>query len=138
MFAGNPLCVRVLDPAGAGPGAALHVMTGTPAQNMPRMGRLGRGGGRPPNPLRGEQLAARVRRWRALREAVRGGWDAEAVAAALLNAPDGFTLWQAPRGRGPKTGLTHAFAADIVVEADSMRPLSRDERLAPVKVNAHA
>lgn len=61
------------------------------------------------------------------------------MAAALLNAPDGFTLWQAPRGRGPKTGLTHAFAADIVVEADSMRPLSRDERLAaPVKVNAYA
>jgi len=33
-----------------------------------------------------------VRRSRALREALRGGWDAEAVAAALLNAPDGFTL----------------------------------------------
>ena len=41
----NPLCVRVLDPAGAGPGAALHVVTGTQAQNMQRMGRRGRGGG---------------------------------------------------------------------------------------------
>jgi len=40
--------------------------------------------------------------------------------------------------QGPKPGLTHAFAADIVVEADSMRPLLRDERLAPVKVNAYA
>ncbi|HYR12764.1 MAG TPA: hypothetical protein VEQ67_00890 [Mycobacterium sp.] len=35
----NPLCVRVVDPATAGAGTALHVVTGTQAQNMQRMGR---------------------------------------------------------------------------------------------------
>jgi hypothetical protein len=34
-----PLCVRVVDPATAGAGTALHVVTGTQAQNMQRMGR---------------------------------------------------------------------------------------------------
>jgi hypothetical protein len=56
------------------------------------MGRRGRGGGRPPIPVRGEQLAARVRRSLALREAVRDGWDADAVAEALLGSQDP-TLW---------------------------------------------
>jgi hypothetical protein len=36
---GSPLCVRVVDPATAGAGTALHVVTGTQAQNMQRMGR---------------------------------------------------------------------------------------------------
>jgi hypothetical protein len=85
--------VRVVDPATAAPGTAFHVVTGTQAQNMQRMVRRGRGGGRPPIPLRGEQLAARVRRVRALRAAVRHGWDAEAVAAALLDAQEHLTLW---------------------------------------------
>ncbi len=85
----NPLCVRVVDPATAGAGTASHVVTGTQAQNMQRMGRRGRGRGRPPIPMRGEQLAARVRRSRALRN----GWDAEAVTAALLDAQEHLTLW---------------------------------------------
>jgi hypothetical protein len=57
----NPLCVRVIDPVTAPAGALLHVVTGSQAQNMQRMGRLGRGGGRPAIPVRGEPLAARVR-----------------------------------------------------------------------------
>jgi hypothetical protein len=89
----NPLCVRVVDPAQAVAGAAVHVVTGTQAQNMQRMGRRGRGGGRAAIPVRGEQLAARVRRSRALRAAVRGGWDGEAVAAAFLDVQGRLTLW---------------------------------------------
>jgi hypothetical protein len=46
----NPLCVRVVDPATAGAGTALHVVTGTQAQNMQRMGRRGRGGGQTTDP----------------------------------------------------------------------------------------
>jgi hypothetical protein len=88
-----PLCVKVLDPATTGIGMPLHVVTGTQAQNMRRMGRRGRGGGRSPIPVRGQQLAARVRRSRALHAAVRDGWDGEAVAAALLDADDRLTLW---------------------------------------------
>lgn len=89
----NTVCVKVVDPVSAAPGTVLHVVTGTQAQNMRRMGRLGRGGGRPAIPSRGEQLAARVRRARALREAVRDGWDGDAVAAALLGTPQELTLW---------------------------------------------
>jgi hypothetical protein len=48
----------VVDPLGAGPGAVLHVVIGTQVQDMRRMGRLGRGGGRPAIPSRGEQSGA--------------------------------------------------------------------------------
>jgi len=41
---------RVVDPATAGAGTALHVVTGTQAQNMQRMGRRGRGGGQTTDP----------------------------------------------------------------------------------------
>ena len=89
----NPLCVKVVDPASSPAGTRLHVVAGSQAQNMARMGRLGRGGGRARVPARGENLAARVRRSRALRAAVRHGWDAEAVASALLDAQGRLTLW---------------------------------------------
>jgi hypothetical protein len=89
----NPLCVKVVEPATARLGTALHVVSGTQAQNMQRMGWRGRGGGRRAIPSRGEQLAARVRRSRALRAAVRDGWDGAAVAAALLDGADAPTLW---------------------------------------------
>jgi hypothetical protein len=88
----HPLCVRVIDPATAPAGALLHVVTGSQAQNMQRMGRRGRGGVRRAIPGRGEPLAARVRRSVALRAAVRDGWDGEAVAAALLGSQDPM-LW---------------------------------------------
>jgi hypothetical protein len=88
----NPLCVKVVDPASAPVCARLHVVAGSQSQNMARMGRLGRGGGRALVPARGQQLAARVRRSRALRAAVRHGWDGEAVAAALLGGEQP-TLW---------------------------------------------
>jgi hypothetical protein len=73
----NALGVRVTDPAGAPAGVLLHVVTGSQAQNMQRMGRR-------TIPGRGELLAVRVCRSVVLRAAVRDGWDGAAVAAALL------------------------------------------------------
>ncbi|MGY4783898.1 hypothetical protein ACVH9Z_28815 [Rhodococcus opacus] len=60
-------------------------MLGTQAQNLAGMGAKGRGGGRGQTwHWYGPDRAARAARSRALREAVRGGWDADAVRAALL------------------------------------------------------
>lgn len=81
----NPPCVRVSTPANSG---LLHVVGGTQRDNMLRMARARRGGGR---------VAVRrgdngIKAWRAravaLRDAVRNGWDSEAVAAALLGSPE--------------------------------------------------
>lgn len=69
------------------------MVAGSQAQNMERMGRRGRGGGRAAIPVRGQGLAERVRGSRALREAVKDGWDEAAVAVALLGAQDRLTLW---------------------------------------------
>jgi hypothetical protein len=75
----NPVCVKV-----SGPGALCeHVVAGTQFDNMRRMARARRGGGRPT--IRGLGREARRARSVALREAVQGGvWDADAVANALL------------------------------------------------------
>ena len=75
----NPVCVKV-----SGPGALCeHVVAGTQFDNMRRMARARRGGGRPT--IRGLGREARRARSVALREAVQGGvWDAAAVANALL------------------------------------------------------
>jgi hypothetical protein len=60
-----------------------HVVAGTQFDNMRRMARARRGGGRPT--IRGLGREARRARSVALREAVLGGvWDADAVADALL------------------------------------------------------
>ena len=76
----NPICARV------GP---RHIVGGDQRHNMARMVRMGRGGsGRA---IRGDRRDVRRQRSVALREAVRHGWDAAAVEAALLgNQP---TLW---------------------------------------------
>ena len=75
----NPVCVKV-----SGPGALCEpVVAGTQFDNMRRMARVRRGGGRPT--IRGLGREARRARSVALREAVQGGvWDADAVANALL------------------------------------------------------
>ena len=75
----NPVCVKV-----SGPEALCeHVVAGTQFDNMRRMARARRGGGRPT--IRGLGREARRARSVALREAVQGGvWDADAVANALL------------------------------------------------------
>jgi hypothetical protein len=77
----NPVCVKV-----SGPGSLCeHVVAGTQFDNMRRMARARRGGGRPT--IRGLGREARRSRSVALREAVQGGvWDADAVANALLGA----------------------------------------------------
>ncbi|CPR56917.1 Uncharacterised protein [Mycobacteroides abscessus subsp. abscessus] len=74
----NPICVKISPPESV----RQHVVSGTQSENMLRMGRGRRGGGRPS--IRGLGREARRERSVALRDAVRDGWDAEAVREALL------------------------------------------------------
>jgi hypothetical protein len=83
----NPLCVRV-----SAPGAQFqHVVAGTQRDNMIRMARMRRGGGRR-GLWRREGLDRRRARSVALREAVRDGWDPIRVYEALLGDTQP-TLW---------------------------------------------
>lgn len=82
----NPVCVKVTDATDP----HQHVVSGSQGDNMERMARMRRGGGR--YALRRlDSRAIRRERSVALREAVRHGWDAAAVQAALLG--DQPTLW---------------------------------------------
>ncbi|MCZ4618442.1 hypothetical protein [Rhodococcus qingshengii] len=77
----NPICVRATTSVAGRP----HVVAGTQAQNLAGMGAKGRGGGRGQSwHWYGPDRAARAARSRALRDALRNGWDADAVQAALL------------------------------------------------------
>ena len=80
----NPVCVKV-----AADGDVEHVVAGSQGDNMERMARMRRGGGRY-LVRRGDSRGVRRERSVALREAVRHGWDA-AVETALLG--DQPTLW---------------------------------------------
>lgn len=81
----NPICVRAETDPTTG-----HVWPSTQAANLARMGQRGRGGGawwqHRWSPTDRASLAARSR---AQRDAVRDGWDAERLRAALdsLNQP---------------------------------------------------
>ncbi|MGW6728742.1 hypothetical protein ACWF9G_22820 [Nocardia sp. NPDC055029] len=87
----NPACVRAATVGGHRP----HVVLGTQQENIAAMTGKGRGhGGRPVWAHDGLTRAERVARSLALREAVRGGWDADAVHAALL--PPRPSLFSAP------------------------------------------
>lgn len=77
----NPICTRVSD---------RHVLAGTQSDNMLRMVRMRRGAQRRLLHC-GDMRAHRRARSVALREAVRSGWDADAVEAALIG--DDPTLW---------------------------------------------
>lgn len=81
----NPVCVKV-----AADGEIEHVVAGSQGDNMERMSKMRRGGGRY-LVRRGDSRNARRARSVALREAVQHGWDAAAVEAALLG--DQPTLW---------------------------------------------
>jgi hypothetical protein len=81
----NPVCVKI-----AAVGQLEHVVSGSQGDNMERMARMRRGGGRHPV-RRCDSRGMRRERSVALRDAVRGGWDAAAVHAALLG--DQPTLW---------------------------------------------
>lgn len=85
----NPVCVRVSQPGETG---LLHVLAGSQRDNMVMMARAGRGGGRPAVRRGRAGIAERQARAVALREAVRNGWDTEAVSAALLGRC-GPMLW---------------------------------------------
>lgn len=77
----NPICVRAVDHSGRRP----HVVLGTQRENLATMGMRGRSyGGRPVWHHDGLTRAQRVARSQALRAAVRGGWNADAVQSALM------------------------------------------------------
>jgi hypothetical protein len=80
-------------------GVPAHVVGGDQRQNMVRMARMRRGGGRRPIVARGAGVAARVERSRAIREAVKHGWDAEQLPRRC---------W---RRRSPRCGEHQALAA---------------------------
>ena len=82
----NPVCVKVADATAP----RRHVVSGSQGDNMERMARMGRGGGRHAV-RRFDRRGLRRERSVALRDAVRNGWDAAAVQAALLG--DQPTLW---------------------------------------------
>lgn len=88
-----PLCVRSVTAADIDAGVRPHIILGTQNDNMRRMGFMGRGGGRRAIVTHGAGVTARVERSRALRDAVRDGWDDDAVQAALLGQPDQYRLW---------------------------------------------
>ena len=85
----NTVCVRVSRPGETG---LLHVVGGSQRDNMEMMGRARRGGGRPAVRRGIVGLAQRRARAVALRDAVRDGWDADAVAQALLTLREP-SLW---------------------------------------------
>ena len=88
-----PLCVRSVAKEDIVAGIRGHIVLGTQRENMQRMALMDRGGGRRAIIARGAGVAARVDRARALREAIRDGWDAEAVQAALLGDSEQCRLW---------------------------------------------
>jgi hypothetical protein len=82
----NPVCVKI----GAETDTKRRVVSGSQGDNMERMARMRRGGGRYAV-RRFDSRGVRRERSVALRDAVRNGWDAAAVQAALLG--DEPTLW---------------------------------------------
>ena len=82
----NPVCVKIA----ADTDPQQHVVSGSQGDNMERMARMRRGGGRHAA-RRFDSRGVRRERSVALRDAVRHGWDAAAVQAALLG--DQPTLW---------------------------------------------
>ncbi|MGO9034804.1 hypothetical protein [Mycobacterium sp.] len=85
----NTVCVCV---SSAGETGLLHVVPGSQRDIMVMMARAGRGGGCVAVRRGDNVVKARRARAVALRDAVRNGWDADAVAAALLGSKEP-TLW---------------------------------------------
>ena len=83
------MCVRVNRQGETG---LLHMVGGSRRDNIEMMARARRGGGSPVVRRGSAGLAQRRARAVALRRAVRDGWDAEAVAAALLTLREPM-LW---------------------------------------------
>ena len=88
----NPVCVRASSAEELTRGLGAHLVSGDRRENMRRMARMRRGGGRRAILTRGAGAAARADRSRAIRAAVADGWDADRVAATLLGAVQP-TLW---------------------------------------------
>ncbi|WP_245814114.1 hypothetical protein [Rhodococcus marinonascens] len=81
----NPICVRAWEALGR----RAHVVAGTQSENLAGMGAKGRGGGKA-QPWRWREFdrAGRVARSRRAREALRHGWDEEALRKALWQSRD--------------------------------------------------
>ncbi len=81
----NPICVRAWEALGR----RAHVVAGTQSENLAGMGAKGRGGGKA-QPWRWREFdrAGRVARSRRAREALRHGWDEEALRKALWHSRD--------------------------------------------------
>lgn len=88
----NPVCARVVGASDIERGIGAHLVGGSQRDNMARMVRMRRGGGRPAIVTHGAGVAARAERSRAIRAAVANGWDVDLVEAALLGAAQP-TLW---------------------------------------------
>ncbi|WP_235615438.1 hypothetical protein [Mycobacterium avium] len=88
----NPVCVRTTSAEELVRGIGAHLVGGDLRDNMRRMVRMRRGGGRRAILTRDAGAAGRAERSRAIRAAVAEGWNAELVAAALLGAAQP-TLW---------------------------------------------
>ncbi|MFL0286872.1 hypothetical protein ACJH6J_23895 [Mycobacterium sp. SMC-18] len=86
------MCTRTVPLLEVERGIAEHVVGGSQRDNMERMVRMRRGGGRPAIVARGAGVRARAERSRAIRAAVADGWDASRVTAALLGTAQP-TLW---------------------------------------------
>lgn len=88
----NPCCVRVTNAEELVRGIKPHLVGGDLRDNMRRMVRMRRGGGRRAILTRDVGASSRAERSRAIRAAVADGWDTDLVAAALLGAAQP-TLW---------------------------------------------
>lgn len=110
----NPVCVKI----SAATEPHQHVVSGSQGDNMERMARMRRGGGRYAV-RRFDSRGFRGERSVALREAVRHGWEATAVQAALLG--DQATLWSRTSGPLESVWVGTGRASCVVWRAVSQR-----------------
>ncbi|QQM24887.1 hypothetical protein I7X09_13260 [Rhodococcus sp. P-2] len=90
----NPICVRATTSVAGRP----HVVASTQSQILAGVSAKGRGGGRGQSwHWYGPDRDARAARSKALRDALRNGWDADAVESALLRTYTP-TLFCRPKG----------------------------------------
>ena len=89
----EPICVRA-------EGLSPHVHVGTQRENLATMGRRGRGGGPSWRRHGDPDRAARASRSRAIRSALAGGWDHDALTAVLdTTLPGQIALFTSPARR---------------------------------------
>lgn len=129
----NPACVRALPMDGA----PAHLVIGTQRQNLATAASRGRSyGGRPVWHHDGLSRAQRVERSRALRRAVRDGWDADAVRAAMrIGSHPHHQDDRTRQGIDPMLfelpAIDHAYLTESLVEAEWMARAAEVEPTEP-------